>query len=257
MPGTSESKAALTFAHVYDALYGYNERLQGQADFLAAVFGPPGATSLLDAGCGTGSHVQALTRRGYRVVGLDIDRDMIDAARRKLPGGELLRADLARLPFGQAFGGILCLESPLAYLHHDAKLGQALDEFHRVLHEGAAVVIDVFDYLGTLGAGRVRTRQAIYPAPKLQVHVQEAHRYDARTGLWTMRQRFTVDEGSVSDAFEVRHQLRVRTADEYARALERAGFTIIEVLADYPSRGAAPSGSRLWRERRMIFVARR
>jgi SAM-dependent methyltransferase len=49
---------------------------------------------VLDAGCGPGRHVGALTARGVEVVGLDISAAFL----RLLPGGWPLRADVRQLP---------------------------------------------------------------------------------------------------------------------------------------------------------------
>ena len=43
---------------------------------------------ILDAGCGTGRLAIELVRRGYRAVGVDLDPDMVDRARRKAPDNE-------------------------------------------------------------------------------------------------------------------------------------------------------------------------
>lgn len=40
---------------------------------------------VLDAGCGTGRLAIELVRRGYRAVGVDLDPDMVERARRKVP----------------------------------------------------------------------------------------------------------------------------------------------------------------------------
>ncbi|MFM2071639.1 MAG: hypothetical protein RLZZ623_1902, partial [Actinomycetota bacterium] len=51
----------------------------GEADCIAA-FGP---ATVLDAGCGTGRVAMELHRRGIDVVGVDLDADMLERARRR------------------------------------------------------------------------------------------------------------------------------------------------------------------------------
>lgn len=53
--------------------------------------------SVLDAGCGTGRVAIELARRGVDVVGVDLDRAMLETACDKAPGLEWYRADLATL----------------------------------------------------------------------------------------------------------------------------------------------------------------
>jgi SAM-dependent methyltransferase len=226
-PRRDESRG--TFAGVYDALYDDPAFIAARSDYLCAVLGPPDRP-LLDAGCGTGAQVDALGARGYRVVGLDRDPKMLTVAHMKLPAAPLARGDLRRLPFRNAFAGVLCLESPLAYLLDDEDFGLALQSLRRALLPRGRLILDTFDYTAMLGTSRARPREAAFDA----VRVVESHSYDSGTRIWTMRQRFAVTDGEVARQFEVKHRLRLRTPDEYARGLEAAGFAVLEMRPGYP-----------------------
>ena len=52
---------------------------------------------MLDAGCGTGRVAIELARRGYRVVGVDVDPDLLARARAKAPALDWIAGDLATL----------------------------------------------------------------------------------------------------------------------------------------------------------------
>lgn len=243
-----------SFAHVYDALYGDPAFVEAQTGFLAGVIGPaPG--SVLDLGCGTGTHLATFSRLGYRVVGVDADPLMLAVAVRKAPGAGLVCADLRRLPLTPShtgFDAALCLESPLAYLLDDSELAGALHGIHRSLAEHARLVVDVFDYLGTLGARPITPQESHFETATMRVSVRESHHYAKQRRVWTMRQAFEVEEAAGRSRFEVVHRLRMRSIDEYAQALERAGFAVLDALTAYPQ---APEALR--HERRLILVARR
>src|SRR5262245_58187241 len=49
---------------------------------------------VLDAGCGTGGHLQRLCAARTRAVGLDFSRGMLRVARRNVPAASLAQADL-------------------------------------------------------------------------------------------------------------------------------------------------------------------
>jgi 2-polyprenyl-3-methyl-5-hydroxy-6-metoxy-1,4-benzoquinol methylase len=59
--------------------------------------------SVLDAGCGTGRVAIELARHGIDVVGVDVDRSMIQEARRRAPELAWVDADLATLALGRRF----------------------------------------------------------------------------------------------------------------------------------------------------------
>jgi SAM-dependent methyltransferase len=68
--------------------------LHGEADLIDAVAGGPPGT-VVDAGCGTGRVAVELARRGYTVTGVDVDPEMLGAARAKAPELDWRQADLA------------------------------------------------------------------------------------------------------------------------------------------------------------------
>jgi trans-aconitate methyltransferase len=68
--------------------------LHGEADLVDELAGGPPAI-VVDAGCGTGRVAIELARRGYDVTGVDVDTEMLDAARRKEPELDWRLVDLA------------------------------------------------------------------------------------------------------------------------------------------------------------------
>jgi len=65
--------------------------MHGEADFVAGL----APRAVLDAGCGTGRVAVELARRGIAVVGIDVDAQMLGAARAKAPELDWRQGDLA------------------------------------------------------------------------------------------------------------------------------------------------------------------
>lgn len=68
--------------------------LHGEADLVDRLLGGPPAL-VVDAGCGTGRVAVELHRRGYGTLGVDVDPEMLGAARAKAPQLRWELADLA------------------------------------------------------------------------------------------------------------------------------------------------------------------
>ncbi|QKT06086.1 class I SAM-dependent methyltransferase [Gordonia sp. X0973] len=84
---------------IFDATYApVTEAVVG-----AARFGPD--MRVLDVGCGSGTLLQAAAKAGAAVVGVDIASDMVEAARRRVPGATVLLGDAQRLDFGAEASG--------------------------------------------------------------------------------------------------------------------------------------------------------
>ncbi len=244
-----------SFAAIYDVIHESEPGfLQAQLAFLRDRLGT--CRTLLDAGCGTGRHLPALADAGYAVTGLDVSRAMLAIAQAKLAGQNLpaclARGRLQALPFAShSFDATICLESPLAYLFGAAELSSALTGLRRVLRPGGLLLIDIFDYPGTFGQRPMplpqRTR---FDAAWGRLEVTETHHHRPGTGTWRMTQSFVARRAGSVERFSIEHHLRVRSADEYAAALERAGFVVRELLPAYPG-----STSEVGSEARLIWLA--
>ena len=76
---------------------------------------------ILDAGCGNGRHLLLLSSMGFRVVGVDLSKELIRIAKRRIKEfsltdeAELIVGDIRFLPFkDEVFDGVLAI----AVIHH-------------------------------------------------------------------------------------------------------------------------------------------
>jgi len=83
----------------YDArwqkLAAAGQSIHGEADLIESLLRQAGGSRVLDAGCGTGRVAIELAVRGFSVVGVDLDEDMLATARAKAPELDWVHADLA------------------------------------------------------------------------------------------------------------------------------------------------------------------
>ncbi|MGH7764887.1 MAG: class I SAM-dependent methyltransferase [Candidatus Dormibacteraceae bacterium] len=105
----------------YDSVYERREaagdNVHGEADFIMSY--APG--SLLDSGCGTGRVGRELARRGVRVVGIDIDPEMLETARRKAPGVSWIRDDVTLLRLADRFDIVLMAGNVINFIAPDRR----------------------------------------------------------------------------------------------------------------------------------------
>jgi SAM-dependent methyltransferase len=87
----------------FDRLASSGADVHGEASFVASLE----PTSVLDAGCGTGRVAVELARRGMMVVGVDVDRSMLDRARRAAPDVDWIEHDLTTLDLGRTFSVVV------------------------------------------------------------------------------------------------------------------------------------------------------
>jgi len=123
----------------YDATYerraAAGQDVHGEADFVER-FGP---ASVLDAGCGTGRVGRELARRGMKVVGVDIDADMLDTARRKGPGVDWRLADLASVDLGRSFDAIVMAGNVMIFVEPGTEAAVMANMARHLAAEGMLV----------------------------------------------------------------------------------------------------------------------
>ena len=89
--------------------------LEGEARLVDAMVEP--GSHVLDAGCGAGRLAGALHRRGHKVVGVDADRFLVEAAEVDHPGPTYVVADLAELDLGgEPFDLVVCAGNVMVFL---------------------------------------------------------------------------------------------------------------------------------------------
>ncbi|MGC9520318.1 MAG: class I SAM-dependent methyltransferase [Anaerolineae bacterium] len=104
---------------------------------------------ILDAGCGPGRYAIDLARRGYRLVMLDLVREMLRFGREKVieSGVEArvaapIEGDLAALPYGDgSFDAVVSLGAPLSHITDPQLRHRAISEAARVLRPGGKALV--------------------------------------------------------------------------------------------------------------------
>lgn len=131
------------YADHFRELAAEGRDLEGEARLLDAVIAP--GSLVLDAGCGQGRIARSLHRRGHRVIGVDIDPVLLDAARRDSLGPDYVQADLTsldmdRLGCGGPVDAIVCAGNVITYVAANAEV-DTLSAFRRLLRSDGVCVI--------------------------------------------------------------------------------------------------------------------
>jgi len=117
-----------------------------EVDFLEKALAPPPGASLLDIHCGSGRHSLELTRRGYRITGVDLSADFLRLARAHAADAQV-QADLRhgdmRNPNldADAFDGAFCFGNSFPYLDRPG-VTAFLAALRRAIRLGGRLVID-------------------------------------------------------------------------------------------------------------------
>jgi SAM-dependent methyltransferase len=234
-----------------DYLIAYGSKFTDEASTeealaAAALAGAAPGARVLDAPCGFGRHSIPLADAGYEVVGVDRSADQLVEARARAgprTNPAFVEADLRRLPFADGqFDCALNLFTSIGYLGEEQDLA-ALQELHRVLRATAGLVVETMHRDRFASIFRERDWEPLADGAA----VLEERCFDPVTGMIEGTQT-VIREGSRSRDRQFR--LRVYTATELIRLLERAGFGDILCFGGY-------GGEPLTRDTRLVAVAKK
>jgi len=147
------------YARYYDRLY-YDKDYRGEAAFVhdLAQENVPGASTLLDFGCGTGRHALQFAARGYSVTGIDRSEEMIGAANAYLAAAEDAIASSVRFALGdmrdvrlnERFDVTVALFHVISYLVGNEDLDSAFETAHVHTKPGGVFIFDCWFGPGVL-----------------------------------------------------------------------------------------------------------
>jgi SAM-dependent methyltransferase len=179
------------YAQQYDLLYGEKD-YEAECDAIEALlheFGTGPVKTVLDLGCGTGTHALLLADRGYRVTGVDRSPAMLERARAKVvertrrttdASPEFLEGDTRKTRLGRTFDAVLMMFAVLGYHATDADLSAALRTVRAHLPPGGLFICDVW-FGPAVEAIGTSDRAKVIDLPDGRLHRTSSGRLDLAT----------------------------------------------------------------------------
>jgi cyclopropane fatty-acyl-phospholipid synthase-like methyltransferase len=129
------------FAPFYDAVQG--DRAE-HAAYVRALIDKhhPGAKTVLELACGTGSILKRLESR-YAVTGVDLSEGMLEIAARKVPRATLIQGDMTRISLDETFDVVLCVYDSINHLLKFAEWEAVFERAREHLEDGGLFVFDI------------------------------------------------------------------------------------------------------------------
>jgi len=138
------------YAQFYDALY-QDKDYEKECAYLENIFkkfSKESVTTILDLGCGTGSHDLILAKKGYQLTGVDLSAQMVTIAKKKAAEKKLnitfLKRDIRRLKLKKRFDAVVSLFAVMGYQTKNQDVAQACQTAFSRLRPGGIFIFDVW-----------------------------------------------------------------------------------------------------------------
>jgi SAM-dependent methyltransferase len=195
------------------------EHTAKEADSLERLLATPPGAEVLDVPCGGGRLARELSRRGYRVTGVDWSDAFLDHARSDPAAGTVTweRRDMRDLPWRERFAGAYCVGNSFGYLDDDGNEA-FLRAVAGALQPGGRFILETPMILDNL-LGHIQDR-AWWQVGDMRLLV--ANSYDPA------RQRLDIEYTFLTEGvIDVRRgSHRAYSYRELSELLEAAGFSV-------------------------------
>ncbi len=219
------------YASFYDLFYGekdYAAESRYVLDLVRAHSSHPVQT-LLDLGCGTGTHALSWRKQGISVTGVEGSERMLAQAREKVAdaggGVELIQSDIRTLDLKRRFDVVTAMFAVVGYLTSNEDVEAGLRTARRHLAPGRLFIFDVW-YGPAVLAQQPQVRELVVPSDSNGVVVTRHARPEMNvlehrvTVHYTVRRRIGVE---IREA----HAMRYFFPKELEYMLSKVGFKMI------------------------------
>ena len=198
---------------------------------------------VLDLCCGTCRHSIILSRRGWKMIGLDISKNLLAIAKKSMKKERteilLVRADMRHFPFrNQVFEDIICMFTSFGYLPSESEDIKSFKEIRRTLGENGKFLLDLANRSYVIRIFREKEWAEYGPFYMLEKRSMEMEK-SRLISQWTIINKDT------NEVRSLQHNVRLYKLGKMKQMLKKAGLKFERVYGGYDGKRFSSECSRM------------
>lgn len=221
-----------TFAAIYDEIMD-DSLYDAWTDFSLRHF-PPQTKTILELACGTGIQAVRFAQAGFEVTGLDLSYEMLELAKSKAEKAQvqldLVQADMLDMAGLGRFDAVTCYSDSICYMPDEEALAQVFREVATLLNDGGVFLFDVHS---TYQMDEIFPGYAYHENYEDFAFVWDTYEGEAPHSIAHELTFFVKEKDGRFVRRDELHEERTYPITTFEKWLAQAGFTHIEVFADF------------------------
>jgi ubiquinone/menaquinone biosynthesis C-methylase UbiE len=214
---------------IYEGIVDYGKETSALEKIFAQLYEKKPKT-ILDVGCGTGTHAIILTERGYDVAGIDVSENMIQEARKKARQRktkvEFFVQDMRKIELHKKFDCAICMFGGFGYILTYEDITNVFSGLRRHLNTDGLFIYEFWN-VGGLKPSPYQTWLKIQNNELTLYRLSESN-FDPLTNILNIDFHFIITrKEQPAETFDETHKIRCYTLTEMRKYLEDNGFELV------------------------------
>lgn len=221
------------FGEHYDLIYREVVNYEKECEVLEKIFAKvcrKKLKSLLDVGCGTGSHALILSKHGYSVTGIDVSKAMIEKARKKSKKqnikADFFVQDMRNIKLNRKFDCAICMFGGFDYILTYEDLVDVFSGLKKHLNKDGLFIFEFWNVEG-LKASPYKSWMKTQAESTTLYRFSESN-FAPQTNILNINMHFIViRKDKLVETFSETHKIRCYALAELQQYLSNNGFKLL------------------------------
>ena len=192
--------------------------------------------SLLDLGCGTGEHLNELSKKGFICTGLDYSKNMLTHAQLRFPNASnFLLCDITDFDFYEEFDVIISLFGSFDYMIDNVDVDKALWNTWRAMKSGGFGLFEIWNAIPvTKIKEKPLTTVSKVKYKNMTIERQRGFTLisDDNKTIAEVNYLYTISDSSNKKVIKDKHIMRAFYKEEIENIFNNNGFSIKNIFAN-------------------------